>query len=220
MAYRATATRIDRDQALRERILEQALARVIAGGFAALTMQALADDVGIATGSLYRHFSNKGELAAEVFARASQREVDALATTLRAPGAAPQRLAAGIQQFAARAWYSRRLAYALIAEPVEPQVDEQRLLYRQAYAELFGDLLQEGMAAGLFAQQPLALIAACLVGAIAEALVGPLAPAGQSPQPDPQQLAAVSLTLSHFCLRAVGADLSSLDLEPRLEIAP
>lgn len=220
MAYRATATRIDRDQALRERILEQALARVIAGGFAALTMQALADDVGIATGSLYRHFSNKGELAAEVFARASQREVDALATTLRAPGAAPQRLAAGIQQFAARAWCSRRLAYALIAEPVEPQVDEQRLLYRQAYAELFGDLLQEGMAAGLFAQQPLALIAACLVGAIAEALVGPLAPAGQSPQPDPQQLAAVSLTLSHFCLRAVGADLSSLDLEPRLEIAP
>ena len=127
MAYRATATRIDRDQALRERILDQALARVIAGGFAALTMQALADAVGIATGSLYRHFSNKGELAAEVFARASQREVDALAATLSAPGSAPQRLAAGVQQFAARAWYSRRLAYALIAEPVEPQVDEQRL---------------------------------------------------------------------------------------------
>ena len=159
MAYRATATRIDRDQALRERILAQALVRVVAGGFAALTMQALADDVGIATGSLYRHFSNKGEWAAEVFARASQREVDALAATLRAPGTAPQRLAAGIQQFAARAWYSRRLAYALIAEPVEPQVDEQRLLYRQAYAELFGDLLQEGMTVGLFVQQPTALIA-------------------------------------------------------------
>ncbi|MDO9321427.1 MAG: TetR/AcrR family transcriptional regulator, partial [Pseudomonas sp.] len=192
MVYRTTATRIDRDQALRERILEQALARVIAGGFAALTMQALADAVGIATGSLYRHFSNKGELAAEVFARASQREVDALAATLNAPGTPSQRLAAGVQQFAARAWHSRRLAYALIAEPVEPQVDEQRLIYRRAYAELFGDLLEEGMGAGQFARQPTALIAACLVGAIAEALVGPLAPAAQSLQSDPQQLAAVS----------------------------
>lgn len=220
MAYRATATRIDRDQALRERILDQALARVAAGGFAALTMQALAEDVGIATGSLYRHFSNKGELAAEVFACASQREVDALAATLSAPGSPPQRLAAGVQQFAARAWYSRRLAYALIAEPVEPQVDEQRLIYRRAYAELFGDLLLEGMSGGQFALQPPALTAACLVGAIAEALVGPLAPAGQSPQPDPQQLAAVSLGLSHFCLRAVGADLSTLNPEPRLETAP
>ena len=211
MAYRATATRIDRDQALRERILDQALARVAAGGFAALTMQALAEDVGIATGSLYRHFSNKGELAAEVFACASQREVDALAATLSAPGSPPQRLAAGVQQFAARAWYSRRLAYALIAEPVEPQVDEQRLIYRRAYAELFSALLAEGMAAGQFARLPLALTAACLVGAIAEALVGPLAPAAQGPQADSAQLAAVSLALEHFCLRAVGADLATLD---------
>lgn len=215
MAYRTTATRIDRDQALRERILEQALARVIAGGFAALTMQALADAVGIATGSLYRHFSNKGELAAEVFARASQREVDAVAATLNAPGSPSQRLAAAVQQFAARAWHSRRLAYALIAEPVEAQVDEQRLIYRQAYAELFGGLLAEGMDAGQFARQPLALSAACLVGAIAEALVGPLAPAAHSPQTDSPaesaQLAAVSLALSHFCLRAVGADLATLD---------
>jgi len=65
MAYRTTALRIDRDQALRERIISAALARVAEGGFAALTMQALAEDVGIATGSLYRHFSSKGSLAAE-----------------------------------------------------------------------------------------------------------------------------------------------------------
>ena len=35
-------------------------------------------EAGIATGSLYRHFSRKGELASEVFARASQRERPAL----------------------------------------------------------------------------------------------------------------------------------------------
>ena len=68
MAYRTTEARLDRDQALRARILDCALQRVAEGGFAALTMQALADDVGIATGSLYRHFRSKGELSAEVFA--------------------------------------------------------------------------------------------------------------------------------------------------------
>src|SRR5690606_24180792 len=106
-------------------------------------MQALAEDVGIATGSLYRHFGGKGELAAEVFSNACRVEVDALAAILRAPGRPARRLAAGLEQFAARAWHSRRLAFALIAEPVDPEVDEQRLLYREAYAELFVELLEE-----------------------------------------------------------------------------
>ena len=121
MAYRTTALRIDRDQALRERIISAALARVAEGGFVALTMQALAEDVGIATGSLYRHVRNKGELAAEVFAVASQREVDALAAIVRWPWRPVQRLTAGLERFAARAWDSRQLAFALIAEPVDPR---------------------------------------------------------------------------------------------------
>ena len=209
MAYRPSEARLDRDQALRQRILACALQRVAAGGFAALTMQALAEDVGIATGSLYRHFRSKGALAAEVFADASQREVDALAATLRAPGSAPQRLRAGLEQFAARAWHSRRLAFALIAEPVDPEVDEQRLLYREAYAELFGDLLEEGVRRGEFRLEQVGLVAACLVGAIAEALVGPLSPparAARAAGHPTLELADVSASLITFCLRAVGAE--------------
>lgn len=209
MAYRPTALRIDRDQALRERILASALARVADGGFAALTMQALAEDVGIATGSLYRHFHSKGELAAEVFASASQCELDALIQTLRGAGRPAERLVAGLQQFAARAWHSRRLAFALIAEPVEPQVDEQRLLYREAYAELFAELLEEGRVAGVFRVQHSSLTAACLVGAIAEALVGPLSPPARAAREAGcpiLSLSEVSQGLVTFCLRAVGAE--------------
>lgn len=209
MVYRTTAIRIGRDQALRERILSAAMARVAEGGFAALTMQALAEDVGIATGSLYRHVRNKSELAAEVFALACQHEVDALAASVRAPGSPVQRLAAGLERFAARAWDSRQLAFALIAEPVDPLVDEQRLLYREAYAELFVELLEEGVAQGVFRVQQINLVAACLVGAIAEVLVGPLsAPARAAREagyPAPS-LAEVSQTLVTFCLRAVGAE--------------
>lgn len=217
MAYRTTALRLDRDQALRERIISAALLRVAEGGFAALTMQALAEDVGIATGSLYRHFSSKGSLAAEVFAVASQREVDALAATVRGQGNPAARLTAGLERFAARAWDSRQLAFALIAEPVDAEVDEQRLLYREAYADLFVELLQEGTAQGVFRVQQISLVAACLVGAIAEVLVGPLSPparaAREAGYPAPS-LAQVSQALVTFCLRAVGAPLPGEESQP------
>ncbi|WP_417662016.1 TetR/AcrR family transcriptional regulator [Pseudomonas sp.] len=208
MAYRTSALRIDRDNALRLRILHCALARVSEAGFAALTMQALAEDVGIATGSLYRHFRNKGELAAEVFALASQREVDAMAQALQTQALAPKRLAAGLTQFAARAWHSRRLAYALIAEPVDPEVDEQRLLFRQAYAELLVEVLEEGVASGNFRVQHTQLSAACLVGAIAESLVGPLSPSACAARAKGQPaltLGDITADLIAFCLSAVGA---------------
>lgn len=208
MVYRTSSLRLDRDQELRARILDCALRRVIEAGFASLTMQALAEDVGVATGSLYRHFRSKGELASEVFALASRREVDALASAFAVPGAPAERLAQGILQFAARAWHSRQLAFALIAEPVEPEVDQQRLFYREAYARLFSDLLGEGVRSGDFQVEQLHLVAACLVGAIAEALVGPLSPPARAARAEGQ--AAISFTdtsrhLITFCLRAVGA---------------
>ncbi|MFI8482477.1 TetR/AcrR family transcriptional regulator [Pseudomonas sp. NPDC078700] len=208
MVYRTSPLRIDRDNALRGRILRCAQARVSEAGFAALTMQALAEDVGIATGSLYRHFRSKGELASEVFALASQREVDAMAQALRSSLPAPKRLAAGLTQFAARAWHSRRLAYALIAEPVDPEVDEQRLLFRQAYAELLVEVLEEGVASGHFRMQHSQLSAACLVGAIAESLVGPLSPSACAARAKGQPamtLGEITAGLIAFCLSAVGA---------------
>lgn len=208
MVYRTSTQRLDRDQALRERILACALQRVSEGGFAALTMQALAEDAGIATGSLYRHFSGKGELAAEVFSNACRIEVEVLGEVLRGPGTAAARLTAGLEQFAARAWHSRRMAFALIAEPVDPEVDEQRLLFREAYAELFIELLEEGVRRGEFRVTQVALVAACLVGAIAEALVGPLSPPARAARDaglPAVDLATVSQSLTTFCLRAVGA---------------
>lgn len=208
MAYRTTPARMDRAEQLRQRILDCALSRVAGGGFASLTMVGLADDVGIATGSLYRHFHSKGELAAEVFASASGREVDALRAVLRGDSDPAARLARGIRQFAARAWSSRSLAFALIAEPVEAEVDEQRLLYREAYGELFCELLVEGAAQGVFQVAQPRVIAACLVGAIAESLVGPLSPPAWAAREAGRlsiELAVVSDALTTFCLRAVGA---------------
>jgi len=68
------------------------------------------------------------------------------------------------------------LAYALIAEPVDPLVEKERLTYRFAYAEAFEDLINDGMDAGEFVQQNPSITAASLVGMLSEALVGPLSP--------------------------------------------
>ena len=61
-------------------------------------------------------------------------------------------------------------AYALIAEPVDPAVEAERLTFRRAYADLFARALAERRRT-----RTREIAAAAIVGALAEALVGPLA---------------------------------------------
>ena len=39
-------------------------------------------------------------------------------------------------------------AYALLAEPVDPAVEAERLIFRRAYADVFAAALRDGVAAG------------------------------------------------------------------------
>jgi len=88
---------------------------------------------------------------------------------------------------------------ALLAEPVDPAVDAERLLYRARYAGLLAEVparrCDGGGEAGTAAVD---LIAAALVGGCAEVLVGPLAGA---PTESEQTIAA----MRQFVLGAVGA---------------
>jgi AcrR family transcriptional regulator len=167
----------------------------------------------VGVGTLYRYFDNKATLAAAVFAVATQREVDAVDRALAGGGDASARLERALRLFARRALAAPRLAWALIAEPVEPEVDAERLRYRAAYAALYQRVLDQGVAAGELPPQSTALAAAALVGAIAEALVGPLAA--------PLNDAGLADHLAAFCLRAVGvADAASVAGSGDTESAP
>ena len=70
----------------------------------------------------------------------------------------------------------RRLAYALIAEPCEPEIDAARLKYRAALADQIARLVRRGIAGGEFIEIDANVAASCVTGAFMEALVGPLAP--------------------------------------------
>ena len=149
MAYRSTQRTEARRLAARERIVDAAHALIAADGYRAASVAAVAARAGVATGSVYRHFPSKADLFAEVFRRASQREVDAVAQALAAGG-----IAAGVETFARRALRGRRLAWALLAEPVDPAVEAERLTYRRAYRDAFAAALVAFALRSIAAQEP------------------------------------------------------------------
>src|SRR3954468_21846330 len=116
--------RDERRAANRDAIVAGTLSLVAEGGYAAAAMQDVARRAGVATGSLYRHFPSKGELLAEVFAEAAGHEF-AVVEGIAGDGSRPrvERLAAALEPFARRALAAPRLAYALMAEPVDPAVE-------------------------------------------------------------------------------------------------
>src|SRR5215470_2857837 len=93
-----------------------------------------------------------------------------------AAGGCVERLEAAVATFARRALRHRRLAWALVYEPVDPLVDAERLVYRREYCRHMATLLRAAVAAGEIPAQNVELSAAAVVGAIAESLVGPLSP--------------------------------------------
>jgi AcrR family transcriptional regulator len=86
MPYRPTERTEQRKARAREAIVSAALDLLAEGGYASATVQAVARRAGLATGTIYRHFPSKADLFAEVFRRASQREMDVFAEAMADSG--------------------------------------------------------------------------------------------------------------------------------------
>jgi AcrR family transcriptional regulator len=174
MPYRATERTRARLAQARERIVDAALDQLAEGGYASASVATVARRSQVATGTVYRHFPSKQDLFAEVFRRAAQREVDALRDATGRGESAATRLAAWVEAFVRRALAEPVRAYALIAEPVDPAIEAERLTFRRAYADLFAGAVRDGVDSEELPPLDADLIAAAIVGALAEALVGPL----------------------------------------------
>ena len=129
----------------RERLLDAARQLIEEGGYGTASVIAIAERAGLAAGTLYRHFGSKQELFVDVFRSVCDREVRAMqaaAQAMPAPATHVERLETVFATFAERALRRRRLAWALLAEPVDPLVDAERLAYRERYAELVASVLR------------------------------------------------------------------------------
>lgn len=183
MAYRATARTEARKADTRRRIYEAARALAAQDGFEALQVSAVAARSGVATGTIYRYFPSKAALCAEVVRLVSEREIGLVAEIAERSVPAAQRLGDAIRAFAGRALQGRATAYALIAKPAEPLVERERQAHIRALRRVFETILADGMADGSFRPQAAEIGAACVVGAMMEALLGPLAPRATSTPP-------------------------------------
>jgi AcrR family transcriptional regulator len=201
MPYRRTENVVRKLAARHDAIVAAACEIAAEAGMAAVQIAPVAERAGIATGTVYRYFPSKTELVAALVAALAER---ALAALERAANAAPgplSALAAAIASFAARALANRRLAFALLAEPVEPEIDRARASFRQALAAALEKLIRRALDAGRLSDQDAALAAPALLGALIAALIGPHAPAVPA---DPAQVRARVQMLTLFALRALG----------------
>jgi AcrR family transcriptional regulator len=186
--------------ATRERLLAAARDLIEEGGYASASVAAIAERAGVASGTVYRHFASKAELFVDVFRAVCTGEERAMRAAADAAGpGAVDRLEAVLATFARRALQNRRLAWALLAEPIDPLVDAERLAYRERYASLVAAELRAAIAVEEVPDQDVAFTAAALVGGCGEALVGPLSSVDGSEQ--------VVASIQTFVHRAIGASI-------------
>jgi AcrR family transcriptional regulator len=201
MPYRPTPRTESRKAATRERILGAALDQLADGGYASASVQTVAQRAQVATGTLYRHFDSKSALFAEVFRQAAKRELDAFAHATSDDGRPThERIGAGVEAFARRSLAEPTRAYALLAEPVDPAVEAERLTFRRGYRDVLIDVMQQGIDRDELQPHDTSTAGAALVGAIGEALVGPLSPANGG---GPHHHEALVAGLVQFCIRAL-----------------
>ncbi len=94
------STRVERKRAqAKNEILETALARLKAGGLAAVTVAGIAADLGMTKPSIYHYFSSKEALVRELIASLLGEEIDALGAAVNACPSGREALGAMIRAF-------------------------------------------------------------------------------------------------------------------------
>jgi AcrR family transcriptional regulator len=201
MPYRRTENVTRKLAARHDAIMAAARGLAAEAGMGSVQIAAVAERAGIAAGTVYRYFPAKIDLIAALVAAQSAVEIAALNAAADAAPGPLSALAAAIVTFAARALAGRRLAFAMIAEPVEPALDAARSSYRGALAAAFEIRIRSALERSLLPAQDAAVAAAALVGALIEGLIGPLAPGVSD---DPVKNRAQVQTLTLFALRGLG----------------
>ncbi len=175
MPYRRTENVVRRLAAREQAILNAALSLAGEGGMEAVQIAAVAKRANIAAGTVYRYFPSKTDLIADVIATVSEREMAAMR---RAADAAPgplSALAACIATFAVRALAERKLAWAVLAEPIEAEADAMRIDLRHSIAAEIEARIRAARTRQLLPEQDARVAAPAIVGAVLEGLIGPLA---------------------------------------------
>jgi len=200
MAYRRTANVVRRLNERHDAIIEAARDAAAEGGMAAVQIVPVAERAGVAAGTVYRYFPAKIDLVGALVEAVAEREIEAVRLAADAAPGPLSALVAAVATFATRALRQRRLAWAMIAEPVDTEVDQFRQNYRKVLIGKIEARIRAAIEGKHLPEQDAGLAAAALVGAMLEGLIGPLAPESTSPTRVRDTVQALLL----FSLRGLG----------------
>jgi len=201
MAYRRTHRVVQRLAAREIAIIAAARTLAAESGMAMVQIAPVAARAGIAAGTVYRYFPAKIDLVRALIMAVAEREIGMMRSAADAAPGPLSGLATGVITFAARAIRNRRLTWAVMAEPVDAEVDVAQLDYRKLLAAELSARIQVAQAGGHLPDQDAALVSAALVGILLEALFGPLAPALSDA---PGKMRETVQTITLLSLRALG----------------
>src|SRR5437879_11758703 len=201
MVYRRTNQVVKRLAARRSAILAAARDAAAEGGMVAVQIAPVAVRANVAAGTVYRYFPSKAELISELIADVSR---DELAAIRRAADAAPgpsSALAAAVTTVAVHVLSQRKLAWGILAEPVDVDVTASRFASRREISGEIASRTHAAVRAGHLPAQDTSMAATALLGALHESLVGPLPPDNLD---DPAKVRDAVQTVTLLALRAVG----------------
>lgn len=176
MVYRRTQQVMKRLAARRRAILMAARDIASSGGMAAVQIAPVALRADVAAGTVYRYFPSKADLVSELIAEVARDELTAIQGAADAAPGPSSALAAAIATVAVHMVSHRKLAWGILAEPVDVDVAATRLASRRDIAGEIEGRIKAAISAGHLPQQDTSLAATALLGALHESLVGPLAP--------------------------------------------
>ncbi|MGB8698908.1 MAG: TetR/AcrR family transcriptional regulator [Thermosynechococcaceae cyanobacterium] len=140
------------DEAKREAILQAAKQRLSQYGVKKTTMQEIAEDAGIAVGTLYLYFKNKNDILIATAEAYTQQHIQDTEKILRSPMSAPQKLKTylvnrfrAVQEHRLSGSHAAELARAVIRLKPELQEEQGKTVKNNVLS-----ILQEGIQTNVF----------------------------------------------------------------------
>ncbi len=166
----------ERMQLNRQSILHSARELIAQGGFKEASVQAIAERAGVSTGLVYRYFESKNKILIEVLSAAIRHEVEILNQIAKMDISPKQKLEKSVATFVKRAMHSPQLAYSLIFEPVDSEMEHARFESKQLIKQTIQEVLAEGKNNGTFTFEDINIAALGVVGAMTFVVIEPLNP--------------------------------------------
>jgi len=176
MSYKRSSLMQERMEQNRLAILQSARELIAQGGFKEASIQAIADRAGVSSGLVYRYFKNKSQILIEVLSEAIRFEINIINQIGTLDLSARQKLKQSITTFVKRAMNSPQLAYSLMFEPAEPEIEHERFRSKQLIKQSIKEILAEGKVNGEFVFEDLNTAALGIVGAMTYIVIEPLNP--------------------------------------------